>query len=458
MSSMAFGADFGTTKLTVSSMEDEETVISPRGVSHTYERITDVTPSILYELFSAVQPSFTSNKKRKIENLIVALPGVWYKDINCPEQRYLESLFEGIELERECWNLIPQAIAIAAYWLVKQQLIDFQGNLLICDVGRNTLQVHLCCISENSKIKVIYSDKTESAGLAFDVQCVQLSYFQKHGLAIDRNDPKWECLLKYFEAEKIRSHARSSQRILAYLNAPEVMEECNLYCFGGGYIVKCHQISEAFAPIKQGIWQTLGKLQTYMYDQKHKFDYIVVTGGFSQFPLVQQTIQQAFSMHDDSRWDDCFNSLEKSLAVSYGASLIANRKIDPIENFPYTFGIISEELDPYLERKQKYIPLVFAGTDLELLNVPRFTDVAQFSSFEEYVPSINTWISSQNLDEVSKEISVEHVQLNNFSSENIWQIGVRVSPEKILYLVIRDERLKQHTELELGKLSEVLPD
>jgi molecular chaperone DnaK len=462
MCSSGLGLDFGATNFVVSFMENGRLCVSNnnppgrRKLSSAHLTIDDLRRSF------PTTPNCSSliEQQCKTESLVVAIPEAWYQDVNHPERKRLECLLVdgNSELKPGHWSAVSQAIAAAAYWLTKIQQPEYQGNLLICDMGRCTFDVHLCCISKNGKIKVLYSDHSEAAGLVFDSQCTQLAYMQKHGGSLSKDDPEWGRLLEYFEVEKIKSHARSSHRLPAYLNAPEAMAEYNLYCFGGGYTVKCRQIREAFAPVEQGIQEIMQKLQTWMRVHQQTFDRIVLIGGLCQFPLVQRTIQQALRLQDDDpRCKDCLDEFEKLLAIAYGACLIANNKIDPLEKLPYTVGIVSERLTADLERQQQYTPLILSGTNIESLNIPKFTNFFQLSSFQEDLPSIKIWISSQQPERILKEMKVDSIQLNNYSPDNTWQVGISMSNQGILYLIIRDDRLKQHTEYKLGKLSEILP-
>lgn len=460
MSSSRLGLDFGATKFVVSFMENGRLCVSENSspgrqrLSSTHLSTDDLCGSF------PTTPNCPSliEQQRKTESLVAAIPEVWYQNVDHPERKRIECLLTDASTEVGHWYVVSQAIAAAAYWLTKMQQPEYQGNLLICDMGSCTFDVHLCCISKNSRIKVLYSDHREAAGLVFDSQCTQLAYKQKHEYLLSKDDPEWIHLLEYFEVEKIKSHARSSHRLLAYLNAPEAMAEYNLYCFGGGYTVKCRQIREAFAPVEQGIQEIMQKLQTWMHEHQQTFDYVMLIGGFCQFPLVRQAIQQALRLHDDDpRWNDCLDESEKLLAIAYGACLIANHQIVPVEKFPYTLGIVGERLTVNLEREQQFIPLILGGTSLEQLSIPRFADTPKLNAFQEYLSSIKIWIDSQQHNRVLKEMKLDPTKLANFASDNTWQLGMRISSEKILYLVIRDERLKQQTEYELGKLSEVLP-
>lgn len=462
MSQSGLGLDFGATNFVVSFLEKDRLCVSNnsppgrRRLSSTHLTIDDLRGSF------PTTPNYSSliEQQRNTETLVVAIPEAWYQNVDHPERKRLECLLTdaSTELELGNWYVVSQAIAAAAYWLTKIQQPEYQGNLLICDMGRCALDVHLCCISKNGRIKVLYSDHSEAAGLVFDSQCTQLAYMQKHGSPLSKDDPEWGRLLEYFEAEKIKSHARSSHRLLAYFNAPEAMAEYNLYCFGGGYKVKCRQIREAFAPVEQGIQKIMQKLQAWMRARQQTFDRIVLIGGLCQFPLVRRTIQQALRLqHDDPRCNDCLDESEKLLAITYGACLIANNKIEPFEKFPYTLGMVSERLTADLEREQQYTPLIMSGTNIESLKITKFPYIYKLSSFQEYLSSIKIWISSQQPERILKEMKVDYIQLNNYSPDNTWQVGISMSNQGILYLIIRDDRLKQQTEYKLGKLSEILP-
>lgn len=458
MSSFRFGLDLGATKFVVSSMENDKLFVSGMFSPDKRGSTPQLTVDDLLKVLSATQNSSTLRQRQgKSESLVVAIPEVWYQNADCPERRSLEHLLADISTEPGHWSVVSQAIAAASYWLIKKQQSEYQGNLLICDMGGSTFDVHLCHISQNKRIKVLYSDHSETAGLAFDVQCVQLAYTQKHGHSISEDDPAWGHLLEYFEAEKIKSHVRSSQRLLTYLKAQELMAEYNLYCFGGGYAVKCQQVREAFTPVEEGIQEITQKLQTWMHDSQQRFDQVMLIGGFCKFPLTQRAIQQALGLYnDDPRWSNCLDESEKLLAITYGACLIANHQIEPVEKFPYTLGIVGERLNAHLEKEQEFIPLILSGTNLQQLTIPRFADMFKLNAFQECLSSIEIWIDSQQHTHVLKTIKLNPTKLANFASDNIWRLGMRINPDNALYLIIRDEHLKQQTEYELGKLSELL--
>ncbi|MBW4571206.1 MAG: molecular chaperone [Tolypothrix carrinoi HA7290-LM1] len=425
------------------------------------ERMT-VTADFLRELLfsSTVKNSSFSQQKGKIASLVISIPESYYRDITSPEKRYLEQLIVNeLGIAEKNFQLISDSVAAAAYWIWQKQHqhLKTHGNLLVCHLGSSSLNLSLCAISTTNKVKVIYSDSQEDADFAFDRRCVQLAYTQKHGDSLTKENPEFMRLLRDFDLKKLNSQPESTSRLMTYLKMPEAMSEYNLYCFGGGYAVKCRHISEAFAPIQNTIQEMSQRLQIWMQSHQQSFDFLFLIGDLSQFILAQNAILQTLDIQEnDPRSDPNFNNAHSSFAISHGACLIANSLIDPVERCAYTFGIVGESLNAHAEKEQQLIPIIQSGTNLDDLLNTKFIDRPLLIAFTKHLLTITVWVDANIQGRIFKEVKLDGRQLPNYSSDNNWRVGMRVSHANILYLVIEDCKAQQSLECELEIFADIL--
>ncbi|MBW4596222.1 MAG: Hsp70 family protein [Brasilonema angustatum HA4187-MV1] len=421
-----------------------------------------VTADFLRELLfsKVVKSSSFTQQKGNIESLVISIPESYYRDIASQERVCLDHLIVNeLGIEEKNFQFISESIAATAYWIWEKQRqnLETHGNLLICNMGSNSFNLSLCSISTTNKVKVLYSDSQEDAGFAFDRRCVQFAYTQKHGYPLAKENPEFIRLLKDFGLKKIGFHQESTSKLITYLKMPEAMAEYNLYCFGGGYAVKCRHISEAFAPIRKGIQEIIQRLHIWMQSHQQSFDFLFIIGGFYQFILTQNAILQALDIQkNDPRFDPSFNNAYSSFAISHGACIIANSLIDPVERCAYTLGIVGESLNANAEREQQLIPIIRSGTNLDDLLNPKFIEKPLLTAFTGHLSTITVWVDVHLQKCIFKEMKLNGIQLPNYSCENHWRVGMRVSHSNILYLVIEECKDKQSLEYELGILADII--
>ncbi|MEA5554037.1 molecular chaperone [Anabaena cylindrica UHCC 0172] len=396
----------------------------------------------------------------KLESLVLSIPETWYRTIDGAAKVRLEhSLVHELGIEDKLFQLVREPVAAAAYWIwmmMQQQKPKWDSNLLICDMGSSTFNVSLCHISRENKVKILYSDWQPQAGFVFDLQCIKLAYDQKHGLPLTEDTPEFFPLLRAFEQEKINSHQRSTNRLITYLKAPEAMANYNLYCFGGGYAVKCQQVIEAFAPIQQGIQEVIQRLNAWMQSNQQSFDFLFLIGGGCRFILTKNAILQALEIQDnDARFDHTFNDAHSNFAISYGACLIGNCLIDPVEKCPYALGFVTETLNVYAEREKKIIPLIQANTNLDCLLEAHFPSMSLLTAFQGSLPVITLCLNSPTQEPLFIDIKLDNIQLPNYSANNLWRLGIRVDTLHTLYLIIHNSQDQSIIEYEVGRLLDI---
>jgi molecular chaperone DnaK len=425
----------------------------------------NVTADFLHELLfsKAVDSSSFSQQKGNIESLVIPIPESYYRDITQEEQqerlRLEDLIVSKLGIEENHFQLISDSVAAATYWIWEKQLQkqDTHGNLLLCNMGSSSFNLSLCSISTTNKVKILYSESHKDAGFSFAHRCVQFAYEQKHQQILNEQSPEFVCLLKDFELKKVNSYEESNSRLNTYLEMPEAMAEYNLYCFGGGYAVKCRDISKAFVPIETGIHSVIQDFHIWMESHQQSFDFLFLVGDFCQFILTQNAILAALKIQKtDSPFDLNFNNIRSYFAISHGACLIANNLIDPVERCAYTVGIVAENLNANLERKKHFIPIIQTGSNKDDLLDARFIDKPLLTAFTENISTITVWVDTQLQEYIFKDIQLIDVQLPNYYRENYWRVGMRISESNILYLVIEDCKDKQRLDCELGFLENII--
>jgi molecular chaperone DnaK len=356
-------------------------------------------------------------------------------------------------------QFVTDYIAIAAAWIghhqqeqpVAQSQTDQNQTLLICDLGNTATRIYFCEVTPAHRVKLLYSDSQDSCGFAFDRACVNLSYQQKHG---HNPDPLVQSkLLKSFEQEKLRTHDQTTLRLKQYLQHPEAMAEYALYAFGGGYLVKCHQVKQGFISIQSTFQTLVSALQEWLQLQQRSIDHLVLTGGFSQFWLARSSLLKMLDMNEeDIRFDHDFSNQAGEWAIAQGACLIANQQVDPFDRCPYTIGIVGETLNAALEKEQKLVPVFGKGVPMEALELTQYasTLLASFSENPVLVVGIDT---PRQLKTYTINISDP---LIHASPATLWRLGMQFSTSEMLSVVIEQPESQRQIKRELGKLSDIV--
>jgi molecular chaperone DnaK len=400
-----------------------------------------------------------ASEKGSIENLVVTVPELWQRNIKNLGRVKLQNLIKE-DLKLPLMQLVSEPVAAAAYYAWRTQRIaeetgsvPFHGNLLVCDMGGGTFDVCLCSIASQSKVEVLQfegqGDKgLASAGVAFDRRITQIAYTKKEGRSIDENSSEFEKLCEAFEKSKILADSEKiAKKLTNYFNAPEDLGKKELYYFED-YPVTCGDVIEAFAPIKDGVYRVMGKIKEHLDQEKLSFDRLLMVGGFSQFILVQRAIREALGIEEtDPRIDRNIKLTEGAFAISYGACLIANKLIDPVERYTHTIGMKTPKGD---------IPLLKGGKSLdELADVQFYPDV--FSAFYEKF-DLKVWIKLNS--EGSPIDGVIPISLPNYSTSSKYKVGLSVNRSYISYLTVKEVNSQEMIEYEMGHLFQgfYLPD
>jgi molecular chaperone DnaK len=213
-------------------------------------------------------------------------------------------------------------------------------------------------------------------------------------------------------------------------------------------------IEQAFAPIRQEIFAVLKRLQTAADESKERIDKIILVGGFSRFPLVQQSICEFFG-------EDLFGKRERvdlesfgadniAYAISFGACLVANGVVTVSEKYQHTIGIMVTDAYGH----DIAVPLVVAGNDRDQLLTPQFGSIneREMLTFTLSRPTLDVEVFIRKSGDVEKESVVRSVQIEvpHFSRTNAWTLGARVDYSKEPFLTIKDREFNETKEISMS--------
>jgi molecular chaperone DnaK len=429
-----------------------ESEIDHNGNSH---HVFEVTTDYLRQLLFSEDNSFSfARQKGEIEGLVVSVPEIWQRDIRNIGRERLKKIIEE-KLELPLIQLVSEPVAAASYYAWKAQG-DQEKLLLVCDVGGGTFDVSICRIDGNNNIEVLYFDGEgyqglETAGVAFDSRCVETAYKKgkkENEPEIKKGDARFSRLLKDFEQAKLYFHDKATNRIKNYLRDQESYAARDVYYFSD-YSINCQEVVEAFAPIKARIQDVITRVNQWLEETDYNLDQVFMVGGFSQFFLVQKAISEALGIEDnDQRIDRSANLETSAYAISYGACLIANREVDPIEKYEHTLGFVAHRSEDYQEEK---VTLIEGKTvALDNLTEPYFSD-RLVTAIQNKI-YIKLWVDPQSRGCRHQETINEPISLPNFSSKAVYKVGMRVDRSQICYLVLQEQDSKATIEHELGDI------
>jgi len=303
------------------------------------------------------------------ESIVVSIPELWQRTANNFGAEALRRLLVE-ELNLPVDHLRSEPVCAAAYFVHayrrSQPSPGDNFNLLVCDMGGGTFDVALCRV-RGQRIDVLDFDGMGeqgwgAAGALFDRNAVEaaLGQYGQQLSSAEINE-----LLHDFEEQKIVTHEQVSALLNLLLeNDNPTVQDTIVYEFGhkGMYKLNFAQVKQCFEPIRKAIVGVLQRVLQRCREREWSIDRVAIVGGFGQFPLVERTILETLGIHpNDSRFDRTLHSQHRQFyAVAYGAALIANGIIEPVEYYPHTVAVrVSFKSGGLL--KEAYLPVLEAG-------------------------------------------------------------------------------------------------
>jgi len=419
----------------------------------------ELTADFIGELIKGISParahlsdptnplSFQEFAHHEIESLVVSVPHIWEKEAVRGRQR-LETVVREV-LNLTSIKLISEPVAAAAYFSYSYKQAknaDYRGNLLVCDMGGGTFDVTLCRLKPDH-VKVLQNDGSGqgSAGMYFDRSLISFCF----GDNIEERE--LVSLLRQLDDQK-NNPGRKNNLERSLKGKSTNLPIYTLTSAGETRHIRLDLIERAFAPIRQDIFAVLKRLQTAADDSGEQIDKIILVGGFSRFPLVQQSICEFFGEDIDQRKRvdlESFGPDNIAFAISYGACLVANNIVTVSERYQHTIGITVT--DAY--GQDIALPLVVAGNDRDQLLTPQFGSIneKEMLTFTLSQPSLEVEVfirKSGDLEE-NRIVRTVKIEVPHFSRTNSWTLGARIDYSKEPFLTIRDREFSETQEISM---------
>ncbi|HKR13066.1 MAG TPA: Hsp70 family protein [Pyrinomonadaceae bacterium] len=394
------------------------------------------------------QAAFLQVQENPIEELVVSAPQVW-SHWKARGRQQLQIVVQELGLHLK--QLISEPVAAAAYFTHRyrqKQGEAFRGNLLICDMGGGTFDVTLCKLSDN-KVEVLCNAGNGVCGLG--VAGAHFDHTLLTGKLGEVNDARVMAeLLNKLDQQKKDTNPTLLMRCL---QRPSEIPITPIYAFasalefGKAYTFNFADIEEAFDSVRQGIKEVLARIKNEAGLRNYPIDKIVLVGGFSRFPLVQQAVAEAFEedIFENARLID-LNTLrpdEMAFAISYGACLVANDVVQISEKYDHTISALTYNSSGRAEDEE--LALITAGSSLDSLEAPAYCSWPNGEKrrfrFRKPSAEVNIVIrrdgSLSESQKISKRCSLTQIPGSDIAG-NHWYLGVRVDASKIPYLVVKD--------------------
>lgn len=449
-------------------------------------------------LFSTLARNFNLSQ---LEEVAVGVPESWLREKDTLDARMelLDICQELNQVKRV--RLVSEPVAACAYYVHKYRQETgqpFRGYSFIFDAGGGTLDLTICEADENgprSRIKSIFRDgvgeNTDrtlgTSGIAYMEETV-LTALEKHtgqkASEIVRG-PKFQGYVREVEAILLSDSGENLES-----RAAQEGEECcrisdNLrylreaYAFGGmeeveepafaidyfgldgqeaeegelefSYGVLAQAYQNRIAPVIQ---QKLSAVRNFLNSQKIHWTAadageqeasgeglfrVILCGGFCNFPLVEAQVREELGWLPlgDCRFGQELARDERTMAVSYGLTLVANHVIDVIQTSPFSVGFcLNGGTDLYAIEKnsvvQEGVPCYLSGPDGKPLVCVgrRITEIVFNLTLD---PALKQKVKIAKALEEQFTIDDETMFYIGFSLDESLILSLHISPVTVVY-------------------------
>ena len=330
--------------------------------------------------------------KKPPQKVVFTVPDSWGKDVfRHSSLMFLEQIIADIGFDVDTQiSFCSEPVAAAAYYCKEVCRNNFNGSLLIVDMGGGTIDLTLCKIESGDKILVIKrcgeigDTPVGCSGEAFDFEMTK-RIIETNKLKLTPKSPKFFKLKNSFEVAKISDATKLDKLLRDYyaasepdkkINALDVMDsDYNVYSVTVGDIV------EVFNNVNRDV---LKKCVNEMLDccreekistEDPEIFRVILTGGFSNLYCVEATVRETLGAPicgKDMRFDSGINRESRSTAIAHGAAIIANEKVNVDEFFQKNVGFFCFNV---FDNKRTKITLLKSRSLFKNLREPIYCDL-----------------------------------------------------------------------------------
>ena len=421
-----------------------------RLIAHGYSDKTpqEITAIYLKELIRKFKFDY---RLKKIDNLVLTIPEIWLRD-DYISRTILKKIVDDLGLPLK--KFVSEPVSAGAYFLHNYQKAigkKFNGHLLVFDYGGGTLDVSLLR-TQNNRIKVLERTgigKGElfcgSAGVAFDERVITTMCQEK----TSKLGQNYQVLLNEFERKKIQTSGKHEKVIKSYIqNSSKNKRVFRLTCEDrdnnilGNFDITASNLVNAFKDLDKDIKNTLQEIANKFL--KHGVDAnnadkfrVVMVGGFSNFYLSKRSVKEFFRADDDDRrFETHFRADDIALAISKGASLIAEDIINIDETYPASLDLVVKMMNNRGFAEPKSIN-IFRQGDIVTTHKVNYIN-RRISQAGNLILSFDNGIKGLSFKiRIDKETHELYPNFNRLN--NRWQIGFSIDKNSFIYVHIRDK-------------------
>lgn len=440
---------------------DDKQLLDKYGYSNKKpSEVTKVYLEMLLEKFKE------DNQVDKIDSLVLTVPEIWISN-NLGSRLKIKEIVESLNITPK---LVSEPVSAGAYFLFNYNDREekfFKGYILVFDYGGGTLDIALLD-TKDEHIKILErvgkgdnESLSGSAGVAYDEKIIHSVVKERKGLLLSKNDKNYYTLLADFEREKITKSKKIELMISNYLKDNSLN---NKAIFSITYVSSRKSATvieffpsdfvDTFKSFKDEIDIELGKIKTYC--QKNKIDIensnsfrVIMVGGFSSFYLSQKAVLDFFNANsEDKRFQSYFKAEDNALAISKGATLIAEKLVNIHETYPLTIRLLMKEKNKYDFLEDSSFIMFSKGDTIEN-HKPIFLD-GTITKPGDIIFEFD-YEDGQNVFKHKIEKGMKSLFPNYEEKNNKWNIGFSIDDNNFIHAHIEDKN-KNKNKIELGNL------
>jgi len=249
--------------------------------------------------------------------------------------------------------------------------------------------------------------------------------------------------------EKIQTSSKHEKFILEYMRDKNRNRRIfRLTCedrdenFLGNFNITASNLVNAFKDLDRDIKNTLQEMSSkflkYGVDVTNADKFrVVMVGGFSNFYLSKRSVKEFFGADDeDRRFETHFRADDIALAISKGASLIAEDIINIDETYPISVGLIVKIMNSKGFVEEHYISIFKQGDSVQTYEVS-YIDKRISQAGKLIFAFDNEDKKSSFKIKIDKDVHELYPNFNRIN--NKWQIGFSIDSSNFIYVHVRDK-------------------
>ena len=418
-------------------------------------------------------------KVDKLDGIVMTVPETWFTEAsNQTARENIEQIYKDLGYSDLEFLLESEPVAAAAYfcWAFKnddetnKKRNEYNGFITVVDYGGGTLDVTLCEVtkggnkSKGGNIKILercgfgeYNDTNGCAGVAFDEAVIE-KVIKDNNLAISKGSSQFLKLRDEFEKAKILERDLITKKLSSYIRSPlSLVGDENIlfsleYTYDGDELdISCEDMVSCFnninAPaLNDSLNQVKQFFNAHNIDSSSQDNFkVLLVGGFSNFCVVESVVRNFFASkinRADERFKLPFKELNRALAISRGAALIAKKEITIDHTCTHSIGYLLGAYDAQERLIYRDIPVIKKATNLSEVQE------AQYSPTPVQV-NIKTGSLKIFMDDgrpnnagriqVALDESVKELFPNTNKPDNEYHIGFSVNKNLIPTIHIKDK-------------------